>query len=255
MYIVTDYYDHYRPTDTKGNDLVRAKYVKLPVKPMGKGLRALLRKPKGTETFGIWCLLLQAATDTKPTHRGCLLNYKDEPASIEEVADSISHTGQEKLVEKAISSLIEMGWINSVPDTELLRIDSVSATEEPSPNNKDKTTPTTSEVKRSEEQDKEEKPKIVDWENNSSFSLKLGLDLDEKISKGFKPFTEKEVVTFERIRQHLTRWAVKHNTESRVHTIEGMIEASHKAGVKSPKAMFVSLVKKHAGYTGTGVIL
>ena len=107
---------------------------------------------------------------------------------------------------------------------------------------------------KEKEQDKEEKPKIVDW-NNSSFSLKLGLDLDEKISKGFKPFTEKEVVTFERIRQHLVRWANKHNTESRVHTIEGMIEASHKAGVKSPKAMFVSLVKKHAGYTGTGVIL
>jgi len=113
----------------------------------------------------------------------------------------------------------------------------------------------TIEKEKEKEQDKEEKPKIVDWENNSSFSLKLGLDLDEKISKGFKPFTDKEVVTFERIRQHLVRWANKHNTESRVHTIEGMIEASHKAGVKSPKAMFVSLVKKHAGYTGTGVIL
>ena len=108
---------------------------------------------------------------------------------------------------------------------------------------------------KEKEQDKEEKPEIVDWNNNSSFSLKLGLDLDEKISKGFKPFTDKEVVTFGRIRQHLVRWANKHNTESRVHMIEGMIEASHKAGVKSPKAMFVSLVKKHAGYTGTGVIL
>ena len=43
MYIVTEYDGRYNPTNTKGGPLVNAHYVKLPVKPRGKGLKALLK--------------------------------------------------------------------------------------------------------------------------------------------------------------------------------------------------------------------
>lgn len=129
MYEIVDYDTLYKPLSTKGDELVNARYVKLPVKPMGKGLRALLKHRNGTAIFGIWCLLLEAATDQKPENRGKLLNHKDEPASLEEIADSISHLGKEKLVEESLSHLAEIGWLRSVVTTEEVRSDSVVDTE------------------------------------------------------------------------------------------------------------------------------
>jgi len=74
------------------------------------------------------------------------------------------------------------------------------------------------------------------------------------LSKAFKPFTEKEVVTFERIRKHLTRWAMK-GDERDIELLKECVKAAKAPGIKKPKAMFVSLVKKHTGFTGNGVIL
>jgi len=123
MYIIVDYDSLYKPLSTKGEELVNARYVKLPVKPMGKGLRVLLKHRNGLSIFGIWCLLLEAATDTKPENRGKLLNHKDEPASIEDIADSVSLAGHEKMVDEALSVLNEMGWIKYVSTTDKVRSD------------------------------------------------------------------------------------------------------------------------------------
>jgi hypothetical protein len=126
MYIISNYAKLYNPTDTKGGKLINAKYVKMPIKPRGKGLRALLRNDKGLEILGVWTLLLQAASETtNPELRGMLLNHKDEPANIEEIADSISLGGDAEVAKNAIDVLITLNWINSVPDTDLLRTNSV----------------------------------------------------------------------------------------------------------------------------------
>jgi hypothetical protein len=124
LYEITDYAEHYKPTNTKGEDLKYARFVKMPVKPRGKGLKALLKKPRGLEIFGVWCLLLQAATETeRAEHRGKLLNHRDEPASVEEIAESISMEGKQSFIDAALSTLCAMGWIT-------VRIDSVQGTEE-----------------------------------------------------------------------------------------------------------------------------
>ena len=130
LYEIADYDKRYKPKDTKGKDLVNASYVKLPVKPRGKGLKALMKYKKGGEFYGIWCLLLQAATELNPEHRGKLLNYKDEPATIEEIAEAISYDGKGKLVEEAISAFVTIGWVNSVVTTEEVRSDYGQGTEE-----------------------------------------------------------------------------------------------------------------------------
>ena len=126
MYRIANYSQLYNPTNTKGGDLLYAQYVKMPIKPRGKGLRALLRKDNGLEIFGIWCLLLQAATETTtPKMRGMLLNYQDEPATAEDIADAISLSDRWEEVENALNVLIEMHWIENVPDAERGRTEGV----------------------------------------------------------------------------------------------------------------------------------
>ena len=130
MYEIVDYDILYKPTDSKGRDLVHATYVKMPVKPRGKGIKALLKHKNGIEIFGIWSLLLEAATDEKPENRGKFLNHREEPATIEEIAESISLDGQEKKVEAALSALVAMNWIQSVQGTEEVRTKYGQGTEE-----------------------------------------------------------------------------------------------------------------------------
>ena len=103
------------------------------MKPRGKGLRALLKNPKGLEVFGLWGLLLQAATETtKPEMRGKLLNHKDEPACIEEIAEAVSLDRQLSKVKRGLAALVELGWVEYVPCTEEVQNKSVEDTENPS---------------------------------------------------------------------------------------------------------------------------
>jgi hypothetical protein len=113
-YTITDYDKRYKPYDRSGNDLKRADWVKLPVNPKGDGLQRLLEYPRCLEIFGIWCLLLEKATSEKnPENRGKLLNQKEEPASIPEIANSISLKSKTRLVEIAVNALVEMGWVKA----------------------------------------------------------------------------------------------------------------------------------------------
>jgi len=111
MFCIASYDKYYQPLDKSGRVLKHADYVKLPVRPKGDGLQALLEHKRGLEVFGIWCLLLEKATAQKPENRGKLLNYKDEPATVEEIAKGISLGKSVKLVKYAISLLVSMGWI------------------------------------------------------------------------------------------------------------------------------------------------
>jgi len=129
-----NYKTFYNPTNSSGGELQNAKYVKMPVKPRGKGLRALLKNPKGLEIFGIWCLLLQAATEsTTPSIRGKLLNHKDEPANVDEIASAISLDGKTTKVKNALDILIDMGWLIYEPNTESIQNHSVMITDTPPP--------------------------------------------------------------------------------------------------------------------------
>lgn len=119
MYSIADYDKRYKPLNKSGGDFKNADYVKLPVKPKGDGLQAVLANKRGLEVFGIWCLLLEKTTAQKPEMRGKLLNFKDEPASISELANSISLKGREKLVKYAVSLLVSVGWIISDDDAEI----------------------------------------------------------------------------------------------------------------------------------------
>ena len=111
MFQIANYEKYYQPLDKSGRILKHADYVKLPVNPKGDGLEALLEHRRGLEVFGIWCLLLEKATAQKPELRGQLLNHKDEPASIEEIAKGISLRKKVRLVEYALSLLVSMDWL------------------------------------------------------------------------------------------------------------------------------------------------
>lgn len=112
MYLIKEYDERYRPYDKSGGELRQPEWVKMPAKPKGEGLGTLLEYPRGLEIFGIWCLLLQKATkEKKPENRGKLLNHKELPATISEIAKAISLPTKIKLVENALSALIEMGWV------------------------------------------------------------------------------------------------------------------------------------------------
>ena len=134
MYLIADYEKDYNPTNSSGGELKTATYVKMPVKPRGKGLRALLKMPKGLEIFGIWGLLLQAATETTtPSLRGKLLNHKDEPATVQEIASAISLDRHVSKVHKALDILVDLGWVEYRPSTDGVRSDSVQDTDSISP--------------------------------------------------------------------------------------------------------------------------
>ncbi len=111
LYTINEYDKRYRPYNKSGEELQNADWVKMPAKPKGDGLQTLLKYPRGLEVLAVWCLLLQKTTTQKPEKRGKLLNHKDEPATISEIAQSISLPKKEKMVEYAISVLVEMGWM------------------------------------------------------------------------------------------------------------------------------------------------
>jgi len=114
MFSIVEYDERYRPYDKACRELVSPNFVKLPIKPKGDGLQALLRYKRGLEVFGVWGLLLEKATAEKlPENRGKLLNYKGEPASIDEIAKSISLDRKVPFVEYALSVLVEMGWVKN----------------------------------------------------------------------------------------------------------------------------------------------
>lgn len=112
MFYIADYDERYRPYDKSGGELRNPEWVKLPAKPKGDGLQALLEQKRGLEIFAIWCLILEKTTaEKKPENRGKLLNHRDKPATISEIAKSISLPTRAILVKTAINTLISMGWI------------------------------------------------------------------------------------------------------------------------------------------------
>lgn len=118
MYEIAEYDKRYRPYNKSGEELKYADFVKLPVKQRGKGLAELLRHRRGLQVFAIWCLLLEEATDQEPQNRGKLLNRRDKPASISEIAAAISLSKKAGLVEYALSVLVAMGWVVYSPEAE-----------------------------------------------------------------------------------------------------------------------------------------
>ena len=114
MYYIADYDERYRPYDKSGGELKSPDWVKLPAKPKGDGLQELFEQKRGVEVFAVWCLLLEKTTqETKPKNRGKLLNHKEQPATIEEIAKGISLKSKVKLVQHSINVLLAMGWIKS----------------------------------------------------------------------------------------------------------------------------------------------
>lgn len=111
MYEIAKYDELYRPYDKSGGELKRPDFVKLPVKPKGDGLQLLLEQKRGLEVFAIWCLLLEKTTAEKPPNRGKLLNHLDAPASVEEIARSISLKSRANLVGYALNLLTTIGWV------------------------------------------------------------------------------------------------------------------------------------------------
>lgn len=113
MYEIANYDELYRPYDKSGGELANPSWVKMPAKPKGEGLCALLEHKRGLEVFAVWGLLLQKTTiEKKPENRGKLLNHREQPATVSEIAKGISLKGKEKLVEYALSILTTIGWLN-----------------------------------------------------------------------------------------------------------------------------------------------
>ena len=236
MYTIVDYDKHYKPTDTKGRDLKGpAKFCKLPVKPRGLGIRALLRRPNGPQIFGIWCLLLEAATDTKAEFRGKLLNHKDEPATPYEIADAISMENHTEAVTEALSVLEEMGWVQYGPSTDEVRPPYTS----PSPR----------EVKKTKQKGKEIGPEPLGLEKeNSQESSVLGLKIAELLDKEFPPHNETEVQTFSRLARHLSQYGISSGDNGLMGEIQKWITQAKSPTVRNPRAMFIQICKKHTGY-------
>lgn len=118
MYEIANYDELYRPYDKSGGELRRPDFVKLPAKPKGDGLQLLLEQKRGLEVFAIWCLLLEKTTLEKPLNRGKLLNHLDAPASVEEIARSISLKSRISLVGLALNLLTTIGWLICTDDAE-----------------------------------------------------------------------------------------------------------------------------------------
>ena len=119
MYQITNYNELYRPYNKSGEELKRPDFVKLPINPKGDGLQSLFEHKRGLEFFGVWCLLLEKATsEKKPKNRGKLLNHQGQPASVAEIAKSISLKNKINLVEHALSILVSMGWVEYSGSTE-----------------------------------------------------------------------------------------------------------------------------------------
>ncbi len=111
MFSIVDYEVRYKPYDKSGGELKSADWVKLPAKPRGEGLAELLKYNRGLQVFAIWCLLLEKTTNEKPENRGKLLNHKEQPATVKEIASGISLSSKVKLVEYALGVLVSIGWL------------------------------------------------------------------------------------------------------------------------------------------------
>ena len=151
MFSIVDYEIRYSPYDKSGGALKNADWVKLPAKPRGEGLGELLEYKRGLEVFAIWCLLLEKTTNEKPENRGKLLNHKEQPATIEEITKGISLKNKTKLVEYALTVLLQMNWVSQDGQAE------VTSDQLP-------TSPTKSRVEKSRvEKSREGKEKYLDF--------------------------------------------------------------------------------------------
>lgn len=116
MYSIADYDKRYQPYDKSGGVLKQADWVKLPANPKGDGLQALLEYNRGLEVFSIFILLLEKTTLQKPQNRGKFLNFRDEPATVLQIAKGISLKSKVKLVEYALDVLVELNWVIYEPE-------------------------------------------------------------------------------------------------------------------------------------------
>ncbi len=196
MYIISNYTKLYNPTNTSGGELKNATYVKYPVKPRGKGLRALLKKEDGAGILGIWGLLLQAATETnKPKLRGRLLNHKDQAARVEEIADAISFESDVERVQNALDVLKELGWIDYVTSTDELCNDSVIDTDDVPPKDKGS-------------KDKLSKPKTKVKPLDFSLTIEF---FENLLNEYLKPENQYEINTFNKLAKKVYEYAKKNN--------------------------------------------
>lgn len=240
MYIIANYTELYNPTNTSGGELKNAKYVKMPVKPRGKGLRTLLKTAKGLETFGIWGLLLQAATETtNPKIRGKLLNHKDEPASVIEIAESISLDSHVGKVQKALDILVGLGWIKYILCTDSVQNHSVQDV--------DNVEPKISKAKRSEDELSEEKKSIVLEFSNSSGN-RFGSDQIKFVDltcQIFKITKTADKTSMRNVAKFLKELAVGKNPNA---FIEAWELAQESIKGDKPIALFISKMKTEMGY-------
>jgi hypothetical protein len=134
---IVDYEARYLGYNKRGDMFKGSQpWIKLPVKPSGKGLRKLLRthveqssksigsddehpsqKVAAMAVFGIWCLILEDTTENRPEMRGYLVNHKDQPADIEEIAEALHMEGEEPFIESALMTLEELNWMEKVEIT------------------------------------------------------------------------------------------------------------------------------------------
>lgn len=114
LYEINHYDELYRPKNSKG-EIIHPDFVKLPIKPNGKGLKKLQIEAKWLQIFGMWCLLLELATENKIILRGKILNHKDKPASLAEIAAMLSLSRKRSFVKYALDILCDMGWLISSP--------------------------------------------------------------------------------------------------------------------------------------------
>lgn len=126
LYFIVDYDRRYRPKNTHGQEYLHAPYVKLPIKPRGTGLKKLIRRTNCEYSLMIWPLLLQISTEGLPHLRGFLLNNDDEPATVREIAESISLESHLVWVQKGLRTLVNVGWVGKA---KCLRFDYAEHTE------------------------------------------------------------------------------------------------------------------------------
>jgi len=123
MYIIKNYDELYRPLTTKGEEVKAPTFVKMPIKPRGLGVSELFLEKNGLETFAIFTLLVEYTTELSKENRGMLLNHRNEPATLEQIARAISLGSKKSLVKKALNLLCKMGWLCYVSTTEQVRSD------------------------------------------------------------------------------------------------------------------------------------
>jgi len=229
VYRITDYDTLYRPYDKSGGELKHADWVKLPVNPRGDGLNALLEYKRGLEVFGVWCLLLEKATSQKPENRGKLLNHKDQPATIPEIASGISLKKKMKLVKYALSVLTDIGWV------------SCDAEAEETSEEFQKTSSKSSVVKSSVEKNREEKNIYIEF-------VKLAENEHTKLTEKFgSEGTEQRIAA---LNDYIGSTGRKY--KSHYHTILSW-ERKNKGDMSVRKQKLLPLIGKTCSTTGCGM--